>query len=118
MLCLAMEHAIPESRGYAEQLSSCAWNEAPSRPAPNPLHRAKEFGITRQPLADWGPARLYHQVRLAQMQDSQGDDGVTLDIFIELALAFSKESICLLLKMPLKQVSCTRYRRFIGFINC
>ncbi len=30
---------------------------------------------------DWGPAEPYPQVRLAQMQDFQGDGSVMLDIF-------------------------------------
>ncbi len=37
--------------------------------------------MPRQPVVDWGPARPHAQVRLAQMQDFQGDRSVTLDWF-------------------------------------
>ncbi len=55
--------------------------EAPARPTPAPLSRQVEFGVPRQPVVDWGPARMYPQVRLAQMQDFQGHGSVTLDMF-------------------------------------
>ena len=48
---------------------------------PGPLPRHGELGIPQQPIVDRGPARPYPQVRLAQMQDFQGDGRVTFDLF-------------------------------------
>ncbi len=69
------------TRGCQERLSRRDWYEAPARPAPAPLPRQEEVGIPRQPVVDWWPARPHPQVRLAQMQDFQGDGSVTLDMF-------------------------------------
>ncbi len=68
-------------RGCQERLSRRDWYETSARPAPAPLRRQEEFGVPRQPLVDWGPARPYPQVCLAQMQDFQGDGSVTLNMF-------------------------------------
>ena len=57
------------------------WYEAPTRPVPAPLPRHGELGVPRQPIVDRGLVRPYPQVRLAQMQDFQGDRSVTLNIF-------------------------------------
>ncbi len=67
------------TRGAPEWLSCRGWYEAHARPTPAPLPRQEEFGIPR-PVMDWGPAQPYPQVRLAQMQDFQGDGSVTLDM--------------------------------------
>ncbi len=48
---------------------------------PAPLPRHGELGIPEQPIVDRGPVRPYPQVRLAQIQDFQGDGSVTLDMF-------------------------------------
>ncbi len=47
------------TRGCQEQLSRCDWYEAPTRPVPAPLPRQEEFGVPRQAVMDWGPARPY-----------------------------------------------------------
>ncbi len=69
------------TRGCQERLSCRDWYEAPARPAPAPLPRQGEFGVPQPPNVDRGPVRPYPQVRLAQMQDFQGDGSVTLDMF-------------------------------------
>ncbi len=68
-------------RGYPEWPSRCDWYEATNRPAAAPLPRHREFGIPQPPVVDRGPVRPYPHVRLAQMQDFQGDGSVTLDMF-------------------------------------
>ncbi len=69
------------TRGCQERLSRLHWYEAPTRPAPAPLPRHGELGVPQQPTVDRGPVRPYPQVRLAQMQDFQGDGSVMLDMF-------------------------------------
>ena len=40
-----------------------------------------ELGVSQQPIVDRGPVRTYPQVRLAQMQDFQGDGNVMFNMF-------------------------------------
>ena len=68
-------------RGYQEWPSRRDWYRATNRPVPTPLPRHREFGIPQPTAVDRGPVRPYPQVRLAQMQDFQGDGSVTLDMF-------------------------------------
>ena len=69
------------TRGYPEWPSRHDWYEITNGPTPAPLPRQREFGIPQLPVVDRGPVRPYPQVRLAQMQDFQGDGSVTLDMF-------------------------------------
>ncbi len=69
------------TRGCQKRQSRRDWCESPARPAPAPLPRQQEFGVPRQLVVDRGPATLYPQMRLAQMQGFQGDGNVTLDMF-------------------------------------
>ncbi len=72
------------TRGCQEWLSRHDWYEASARPAPTPLSRQKQAkGLLHSTtnLLDRGPARPYPQGPLAQMQDFQGDGGVTLGMF-------------------------------------
>ncbi len=69
------------TRGYQERPSLRDWYEASNWPAPAPLPRHRELGVPQHPILDRGPVRPYTQVRLAQMQDFQGDESVTLDMF-------------------------------------
>ncbi len=74
--------AHPDVTGeYQERLSHRDWYEAPNRPTPAPLPRHRGLGTPQLPIVDRGPARPYPQVRLAQMEDFQGDGIVTLDMF-------------------------------------
>ena len=78
------EHGLAHpdvARECHELLFRRDWYEAPARPVPAPLPRQEEFGVPRQPALGLGPARPYSQMRLAQMQDFQGDGSVTLDMF-------------------------------------
>ncbi len=68
-------------RGFPERPSRRDWYEENTRPTPAPLPRQRELGIPQPPVVDRGPGRPYPQVRLAQMQDFQGDGSVTLDMF-------------------------------------
>ncbi len=68
-------------RGYQDRPSHRDGFEASNQPAPAPLPRHRELGVTQQPFVDRGPVRPYPQVRLAQMQDFQDDRSVTLDMF-------------------------------------
>ncbi len=47
------------------------------------MPRHRELGIPQHHIMDKGPVRPYPQVRLAQMQDFQGDGSVTLDMFTD-----------------------------------
>ncbi len=67
--------------GGPEEVSCHDRYGAPTRPIPAPLPRQEKFGVPQQTVVDWGPARPYPQVRLAQMQDLQGDESVMLDMF-------------------------------------
>ncbi len=69
------------TRGGQERLSHRDWYEAPNTPVPAPLPTHGELGIPQQPIVYRGPVRPYPQLRLAQMQDFQGDGSVTLDMF-------------------------------------
>ncbi len=68
-------------RGFPEQPSRRDWYEANNRSTPAPLPRQREFDVPQPHVVDRGPVRYYPQVRLAQMQDFQGDGSVTLDMF-------------------------------------
>ncbi len=69
------------SRGFPERSSCCDWYEANTRPTPAPLPRQRELGIPQPPVVDRGSGRPYPHVRLAQMQNFQGDGSVTLAMF-------------------------------------
>ncbi len=69
------------TRGCPERPSRRDWYEAVNRPMSAPLPRHRELGILQPPVVDRGALRPYPQVRLAQMQDFQGDGSVTLDMF-------------------------------------
>ena len=69
------------TRGYPERPSRRDWYEAANRPTPAPLQRTREFDVPQPHVVERGPGRPYPQVRLAQMQDFQGDGSVTLDMF-------------------------------------
>ena len=68
-------------RGFPEWPSRRDWYDGNTRPTPDPLSRQRDLGIPQPPVVAKGPGRLYPQVRLAQMQDFQGDGSVTLDMF-------------------------------------
>ncbi len=68
-------------RGYQELPSRRDWYEANNWPMPAPLPLQRELGVPQPHVVDRGPIRPYPQVRLAQMQDFQGDGSVTLDMF-------------------------------------
>ncbi len=68
-------------RGYPERPSRCDWYEANNWPTPAPLPRQRELGVPQPPVVDRGPVSPYPQVRLAQMQDFQGDGSMMLDMF-------------------------------------
>ncbi len=69
------------TRGYPERPSRRDWYKAANQPTPTPLPRTREFDVPQPHVVDRGPGRPYPQVRLAQMQDFQGDGSVTLDMF-------------------------------------
>ncbi len=69
------------TRGYPERPSCRDWYKAAHQPTPTPLPRTREFDVPQPHVVDRGPGRPYPQVRLAQMQDFQGDGSVTLDMF-------------------------------------
>ncbi len=71
------------TRGCQGRLSHRDWYKVPTRVVPAPLRRHRELGVPQQPIVDRGPVRPYPQVRLAQMQDFQGDGSVTLGMFSE-----------------------------------
>ncbi len=71
------------TRGHPERQSRRDWYEAANQPTPAPLPRTREFDIPQPRVVDRGLGRPYFQVRLAQMQDFQGDGSVTLDMFSE-----------------------------------
>ena len=69
------------TRVYQERPSPRDWYEASYRLVTASLPRHRELGVPQQPIVDRGPVRPYPRVRLAQMQDFQGDGSVTLDMF-------------------------------------
>ncbi len=69
------------TRGYPEWPPHRDWYEAANRPTPAPMPRTREFNVPQPHVVDRGPGRPYPQVRLAQMQDFQGDGSVMLDMF-------------------------------------
>ncbi len=85
LLCCGMRqpsHAHPiMAKGVVGQLSHHDWFEAPAGPGPTLLQPWEDYGLQQPPVADWGHARPYPQVHLAQMPDFQGDG--KLDIFRE-----------------------------------